>query len=62
MMNAEECKKTQFGSIGANITYPYEILKTEGNVTVFLTIEEYRNKFGENPDTVSYINIKHALE
>ena len=47
--------------MGANITYPYEILKTEGNVTVFLTIEEYRNKFGENPDIVSYINIKHAI-
>ena len=61
MMNAAECKRTQFGSVGADITYPYEILKSEGNVTVFLTTEEYRNKFGENPDIVSYINIKQAI-
>ena len=61
MMNAAECKRTQFGSVGADITYPYEILKSEGNVTVFLTTEEYGNKFGENPDIVGYINIKHVI-
>ena len=61
-MNALECKRVQFSSIGVDITYPYEILKTERNFTVFSTTEEYRNKFGENQDIVSYSNIKHAIK
>jgi len=61
MMNSVEFTRQRFGALGNSNYYPYDILKTEGNFTDFLNPEEYRNKFGENPDILNYISLKHAI-
>ena len=55
------CERNQFGNIGSNITYPYEILKDSDSVLTFLTAEEFTQRFNEPPNFLHYTSLKLVI-